>query len=170
MITIFTYNKLSLTDVSCYFQLEYLNSQSDKPVSVSDKVLFLMLKTDKKEGEISPEDVYPIATRGVVEKIDGEWALVHTTSRVNLDSIQNDGEHFQVQLRTRPEINDIDSEEQQQRFQKMRADLLETLEGTQWLMNARSNIMQWHNLNELITFTSSLLQISNEEKFTITYG
>ena len=46
MITIFTYNKLSLTDVSCYFQLEYLNSQSDKPVSVSDKVLFLMLKTD----------------------------------------------------------------------------------------------------------------------------
>lgn len=167
MITIFTYNKLSLTDVSCYFQLEYLNSQSDKPVSVSDKVLFLMLKTDKKEGEISPEDVYPIATRGVVEKIDGEWALVHTTSRVNLDSIQNDGEHFQVQLRTRPEINDIDSEEQQQRFQKMRADLLETLEGTQWLMNARSNIMQWHNLNELITFTSSLLQISNEEKFTI---
>ncbi len=167
MITIFTYNKLSLTDVSCYFQLEYLNSQSDKPVSVSDKVLFLMLKTAKKEGEISPEDVYPIATRGVVEKIDGEWALVHTTSRVNLDSIQNDGEHFQVQLRTRPEINDIDSEEQQQRFQKMRADLLETLEGTQWLMNARSNIMQWHNLNELITFTSSLLQISNEEKFTI---
>ena len=167
MITIFTYNKLSLTDVSCYFQLEYLNSQSDKPVSVSDKVLFLMLKTDKKEGEISPEDVYPIATRGVVEKIDGEWALVHTTSRVNLDSIQNDGEHFQVQLRTRPEINDIDSEEQQQRFQKMRADLLETLEGTQWLINARSNIMQWHNLNELITFTSSLLQISNEEKFTI---
>ena len=167
MITISYYNMLSLPDVSCYFQLEYLNSKSDKPVAAGDKVLFLMLTRDEKEGHISAEDVYPIATRGVVESIENEWALVRTTSRVDLDGIQPDGKHFQVQLRTRPEISDLDLEEQQERFQKMRAAMLDALEGTQWLMGARNYIMRWSNMNELITFTSSMLQISSEEKFAI---
>ncbi|HJC40234.1 MAG TPA: endopeptidase La [Candidatus Intestinimonas pullistercoris] len=158
---------LSLPDVSCYFQLEYLNSKSDKPVAAGDKVLFLMLTRDEKEGHISAEDVYPIATRGVVESIENEWALVRTTSRVDLDGIQPDGKHFQAQLRTRPEISDLDLEEQQERFQKMRAAMLDALEGTQWLMGARNYIMRWSNMNELITFTSSMLQISSEEKFAI---
>ncbi|WP_295628299.1 endopeptidase La [uncultured Intestinimonas sp.] len=167
MITISYYNMLSLPDVSCYFQLEYLNSKSDKPVAAGDKVLFLMLTRDEKEGHISAEDVYPIATRGVVESIENEWALVRTTSRVDLDGIQPDGKHFQAQLRTRPEISDLDLEEQQERFQKMRAAMLDALEGTQWLMGARNYIMRWSNMNELITFTSSMLQISSEEKFAI---
>ena len=167
MITISYYNMLSLPDVSCYFQLEYLNSKSDKPVAAGDKVLFLMLKRDEKEGHISTEDVYPIATRGVVESVENEWALIRTTSRVDLDGIQSDGKHFQVQLRTRPELNDLDLEEQQERFQKMRSAMLDALEGTQWLMGARNYIMRWSNMNELITFTSAMLQISNEEKFAI---
>ena len=167
MITISYYNMLSLPDVSCYFQLEYLNSKSDKPVAAGDKVLFLMLKRDEKEGHISTEDVYPIATRGVVENVENEWALIRTTSRVDLDGIQSDGKHFQVQLRTRPELNDLDLEEQQERFQKMRSAMLDALEGTQWLMGARNYIMRWSNMNELITFTSAMLQISNEEKFAI---
>lgn len=167
MITIPYYNTISLPDASCYFQLEYLNSKSDKPVAAGDKVLFFMLKRDEKEGHISAEDIYPIATRGVVESVENEWVLIRTTSRVDLDGIQSDGKHIQVQLRTRPEISDLDLEEQQERFQKMRTAMLDALEGTQWLMGARNYIMRWSNMNELITFTSAMLQISNEEKFAI---
>ena len=167
MITIPYYNTISLPDVSCYFQLDYLNSKSDKPVAAGDKVLFLMLKRDEKEGHISAEDVYPIATRGVVESVENEWALIRTTSRVDLEGIQSDGKHIQVQLRTRPEISDLDLEEQQERFQKMRTAMLDALEGTQWLMGARNYIMRWSNMNELISFTSAMLQISSEEKFAI---
>ena len=167
MITISYYNALSLPDVSCYFQLKYLNEHADQPVSAGDKVLFLMLKSQKKDEDVTAEDIYPIATRGVVEQIEGEWALLRTTSRVNLDSIQRDGNAFQVELRTRPEINDLDAEEQSRRFQKMRGDMLATLEGTQWLMGVRDHVMRWRNMNELITFTSSILQISNEEKYAI---
>ena len=49
MIYIPYYNALALPDVSCYFQLDYLNGQSDQPVSAGDKVLFLMLKNEKQE-------------------------------------------------------------------------------------------------------------------------
>ena len=167
MITISYYNALSLPVVSCYFQLDYLRGRSDQPVNVGDKVLFLMVKSQKKEDEITAEDVYPIATRGTVESIEGEWALLRTTSRVNLDAIQRDGNAFHVEMRTRPEINDLDMEEQNRRFRKMREDMLATLEGTQWLMGVREHVMRWRNMNELITFTSSVLQITNEEKYAI---
>ena len=167
MITISYYNALSLPDVSCFFQLDCLRGRSDQPVNVGDKVLFLMVKSQKKEDEITAEDVYPIATRGTVESIEGEWALLRTTSRVNLDAIQRDGNAFHVEMRTRPEINDLDMEEQNRRFRKMREDMLATLEGTQWLMGVREHVMRWRNMNELITFTSSVLQITNEEKYAI---
>ena len=101
------------------------------------------------------------------ESIEGEWALLRTTSRVNLDAIQRDGNAFHVEMRTRPEINDLDMEEQNRRFRKMREDMLATLEGTQWLMGVREHVMRWRNMNELITFTSSVLQITNEEKYAI---
>ena len=167
MITISYYNMLSLPDVPCYFRLDYLNEKSNKPVSVGDKVLFLMLKQDVNNSQLSSENIYPIATRGVVESIEGEWALLHTTSRVDLDAIQVDGKRIHVELRTRPEINDQDLEEQQERFLRMRSDMLDALKGTQWLMGARDSVMAWRNLNELITFTSSMLQINNEEKYAI---
>ncbi len=167
MIYIPYYNVLSLPDVSCYYQLNYLNSMSDKTISAGDKVLFLMLKSNKKEGEITAQDIYPIATRGIVESIEGEWALVHTTTRVNLDSIQVQGKHYQLEMRVRPDVEDMDPEDVKKRFHKMRSDMLQELEGTQWLMGARNYVMRWQNMNELVTFTSGMLQISSEEKYAI---
>lgn len=141
---------------------------SDQPVSTGDKVLFLMLKEDKKEGEeISAEDIFPIAVRGVVESIDNEWALVHTTNRVNLDSIQIEGKNFRLEMRMRPDIDDLDPDERKERFQRMRSAMLQTLQGSQWMEGARSHMLRWKNMNEILSFTSAFLHISNEEKFAI---
>ena len=168
MIYIPYYHALALPDVSCYFQVDYLNGMSDQPVSTGDKVLFLMLKEDKKEGEeISAEDIFPIAVRGVVESIDNEWALVHTTNRVNLDSIQIEGKNFRLEMRMRPDIDDLDPDERKERFQRMRSAMLQTLQGSQWMEGARSHMLRWKNMNEILSFTSAFLHISNEEKFAI---
>ena len=167
MIYIPYYNALALPDVSCYFQLDYLNGQSDQPVSAGDKVLFLMLKNEKQEGEIEAEDIFPIAARGVVESIDNQWALVHTTNRVNLDSIQVTGKSFRLEMRMRPDIDDLDPDEKKERFQKMRAAMLQTFQGSQWMEGTRSQMLRWKNMNEIVTFTSPMLRISNEEKYEI---
>lgn len=49
----------------------------------------------------------------------------------------------------------------------MRSDMLEALEGTQWLMGARNYVMRWNNMNELVSLTSAMLQISSDEKYAI---
>ena len=167
MIYIPCYNVLTLPDVSCYFRLDYINGMSAQPVKAGDKVLFLMLKEQREGGEIEAEDIYPIAVRGAVESIDNQWALVHTTNRVNLDSIQVEGKSFRLEMRMRPDLNDLDPDEKEERFQKMRSAMLQTFQGTQWMQGDRSYMQRWKNMNEIVTFTSALLQISNEEKYAI---
>ena len=167
MIYIPCYDVLTLPDVSCYFRLDYLNAMADEPVNVGDKVLFLMLTREKESEEIVPEDVFPIAVRGVVESIDSQWALVHTTNRVNLDSIQIEGKKFHLEMRMRPDLDDLDPDEKQERFQNMRAAMLQAFQGSQWMQGDRSYMLRWKNMHEIVTFTSALLKIDDEEKFEI---
>ena len=167
MIYITYYNMLSLPDVSCYFQLDYLKRHSDKEISAGDKVIFMMLKSEKKESEVTAADIYPVATRGIIESIGDGWALIRTLGRVSLDSVSVNNGTFNAEIRSRSDIEDMDPALIDEKFQSMRSALLKTFKDTEWLPGSRNTIMRWTNINELVTFSSTLLQISNEDKCAI---
>lgn len=163
MIYIPCFNVLTLPDVSCYFRLDYLNGMSDQPVKAGDKVLFLMLKEQREGGEIEAEDIYPIAVRGVVESIDNQWALVHTTNRVNLDSIQVDGKSFRLEMRMRPDLNDLDPDEKEERFQKMRSALLQISNEEKYAILEEDSVAKRTELMEKAFYESlELYKVSSE--------
>ena len=167
MIYITYYNMLSLPDVSCYFQLDYLKRHSDKEISAGDKVIFMMLKSEKKESEVTAADIYPVATRGTIESIGDGWALIRTLGRVSLDSVSVTNGTFNAEVRSRSDIEDMDPALIDEKFQSMRSALLKTFKDTEWLPGSRNTIMRWTNINELVTFSSTLLQILNEDKYAI---
>lgn len=167
MIYITYYNMLSLPDVSCYFQLDYLKRHSDKEISAGDKVIFMMLKSEKKENEVTAADIYPVATRGIIESIGDGWALIRTLGRVSLDSVSVNNGTFNAEVRSRSDIEDMDPALIDEKFQSMRSALLKTFKDTEWLPGSRNTIMRWTNINELVTFSSTLLQIPNEDKYAI---
>ena len=167
MIYITYYNMLSLPDVSCYFQLDYLKRHSDKEISAGDKVIFMMLKSEKKESEVTAADIYPVATRGIIESIGDGWALIRTLGRVSLDSVSVNNGTFNAEIRSRSDIEDMDPALIDEKFQSMRSALLKTFKDTEWLPGSRNTIMRWTNINELVTFSSTLLQISNKDKYAI---
>lgn len=163
MIYIPCFNVLTLPDVSCYFRLDYLNGMSDQPVKAGDKVLFLMLKEQREGGEIEAEDIYPIAVRGVVESIDNQWALVHTTNRVNLDSIQVEGKSFRLEMRMRPDLNDLDPDEKEERFQKMRSALLQISNEEKYAILEEDSVARRTELMEKAFYESlELYKVSSE--------
>lgn len=163
MIYIPCFNVLTLPDVSCYFRLDYLNGMSDQPVKAGDKVLFLMLKEQREGGEIEAEDIYPIAVRGVVESIENQWALVHTTNRVNLDSIQVEGKSFRLEMRMRPDLNDLDPDEKEERFQKMRSALLQISNEEKYAILEEDSVAKRTELMEKAFYESlELYKVSSE--------
>lgn len=163
MIYIPCFNVLTLPDVSCYFRLDYLNGMSDQPVKAGDKVLFLMLKEQREGGEIEAEDIYPIAVRGVVESIENQWALVHTTNRVNLDSIQVEGKSFRLEMRMRPDLNDLDPDEKEERFQKMRSAMLQISNEEKYAILEEDSVARRTELMEKAFYESlELYKVSSE--------
>ena len=166
MITISTYNILTLPDVSAYFETEYLSGRAKRPVAVGDKVLFLLLKAEK-EGEPAPEDLYPIAVQGVVKSVEGERSLVHTTGRVDIGAAWQENGGLRMELRPRPETDDLSAQERGERFDRMRAALLDVLNGAPQLAPMRGYVMRWQNMNELMAYSSAFLRLSPEEKFEI---
>lgn len=163
MIYIPCFNVLTLPDVSCYFRLDYLNGMSDQPVKAGDKVLFLMLEEQREGGEIEAEDIYPIAVRGVVESIENQWALVHTTNRVNLDSIQVEGKSFRLEMRMRPDLNDLDPDEKEERFQKMRSALLQISNEEKYAILEEDSVAKRTELMEKAFYESlELYKVSSE--------
>ena len=140
---------------------------SESEIQAGDKVLFMQLKEEKEKETITGEDIYPIAVWGEIESIDGDWALVHTTGRVNVLSVEKEGEQFQAELSVRPDIEDANEEDLKERFRKMRSALVRVLQGSSLMPSLRNYVMRWKNMNEMIAFTSSVLQASNEEKYAI---
>ena len=145
MITISTYNILTLPDVSAYFETDYLSGRAKRPVAVGDKVLFLLLKAEK----------------------EGERSLVHTTGRVDIGAAWQENGGLRMELRPRPETDDLSAQERGERFDRMRAALLDVLNGAPQLAPIRGYVMRWQNMNELMAYSSAFLRLSPEEKFEI---
>ena len=167
MIVIPYYDLLALPDVTCYIQAEQLKTMAVELTDGDSDVVFLMMREQKETKELTAEDFYPIATSGRIEHTDNEeWLLLTTTERVDVNSIQVEDGEISLETSPRPDMEDISEEELQERFRKMRDSFIQAVSGTQWSMGA-GYAMRWRNINELISFSSGMLHITEEEKYAI---
>ena len=162
------YNMIVLPEVSFFFQGEYFREIAGKDVKEGEELVFLMLKEDKKREDTAPEDFYPIGVYGVVESIgEDESVGVRTVNRVDVENIRREGDRILFDAHTRPEIDDLPQEEQNERFNKIRSQYLHFLSDTQWGLMIRNYILQWKDINEMVSQVSMRLQNTNEEKYDI---
>lgn len=168
MITVPFYDMIVIPGVTLYFQSEYFWEIAGEEKAKGEKVIFLMLKENKKKSDMVPEDFYPIGVTGVIEGEDKMGNLgIRTIERVNIDSIEvSDGEIY-VEATERPEIRDLEEEEQERRFQTMRKALLRSVQGQQWGSMVRTYIMNWKSMNELMAAMAYRFTASNEEKYNL---
>ncbi len=167
MIVIPYYDLLALPDVTCYLQADQLKNMAVELNEDESEVIFLMMRQQKETGDLTAEDFYPIATSGRIEHTDNEeWVLLTTTDRVNVEDIRVENGDISLETAVRPDIMDISEEDTEESFRKMRTAFIQEISGTQWSMGA-GYAMRWRNINELISFTSGMLHITNEEKYAI---
>ncbi len=168
MIVIPFYDLLALPEVTCYFQADQLEKLSGKKITAEEDVIFLMTREQKEPDELTPEDFYPVGVAGHVEEADHDgWVLLTTTGRVNVSDIEIDDKgQISVEAVLRPDVEDISEEEKKDRFEKMRSALVQVLQGTQLTIGSNLSL-KWNNMNELVSLTSGLLHLTNEEKYRI---
>lgn len=168
MLIIPTHDLIILPGVTFYFQKEYFKEIVKKEAVVGEEVTFLILKEDKKRDEMTTGDFYPIGARGVIDNIDKDGNVgVRAISRITVDTLEVSAEEISVTSVERPDIEDMDEEEQKKCYEGVKSAILQFTQSFQWGVLARNYIVQWKTMAEMICTMSYHLGITNEEKYAV---
>ena len=168
MITIPIYDMIILPEVTYYFKKEVLKDLGAQGAEKGDQLLFLMLREDKSRKDMTMSDFYPIGVIGVLEAIDGDGNVsVKTGDRVEVSDLHVTEEVIEASVSVREVEQDIEAEQLQERFEKMRSTLLHFIQGFQWGIWARSYVLHWKSMNEVVSALSGYLTLSDDERYAI---
>lgn len=168
MIVVPMHDLVILPGVTAYFRKDIFQRMNVSSVQVGDDVIFPLLKADKEPKDISSEDVYPIGISGTIEAIDSEGNIsVKLKERVEVSGIEARENGIAAEAVIRPEVQDIGEKEVQEHYEQLRSALLNFVQNFQWGVWARSYILQWHSLEEMVCALSGYLNLSWEEKYAI---
>ena len=168
MIVVPIYDMIILPGVTFYFKQDVFQELEIEDVKEGEELIFLYQKEDKERQSLTSEDFYPIGVEGKVEGIDRDGNInVRTFHRVDIHNIEVTEGNISLEAVNRDEIEDIDAQECQMRFEKMRTSLLRFAQGFQWGVWARSYILHWKSISEVVSALSSYLNLTNEERYQI---
>ena len=168
MIVVPIYDMIVLPGVTFYFKQDVFQELEIEDVKEGEELIFLYQKEDKERQSLTAEDFYPIGVEGKVEGIDRDGNInVRTFHRVDIHNIEVTEGNISLEAVNRDEIEDIDAQECQMRFEKMRTSLLRFAQGFQWGVWARSYILHWKSISEVVSALSSYLNLTNEERYQI---
>ena len=168
MITVPIYDMIILPRVTYYFKGEVFHELNIQELKAGDDIIFLMLKEDKNMADLREEDIYPIGVAGKVEAVDNERNInIWTSGRVDVSDVEVTMGTVSVVASDRMEIEDMSNEELQEHFTNMRATLLKFAQGFQWGIWARSYILHWKSMSEIVSALSGYLNLTSEEKYEI---
>ncbi|MDO5136165.1 MAG: endopeptidase La [Eubacteriales bacterium] len=168
MISIPIYDVLILPGVTFYFKKDMFPGSTLTADHVGEDVLFLLLKSDKRADQILPEDIYPIGIQGKIESFSEDGNVkINAKDRVSIRDIQATEQGITANTSLFPELADLPEEEEKERFQELKKDLLNFARGFQWELWARGMIYHWKSFDEVACAMGGYLSSSWEEKYAL---
>lgn len=162
------HNILLLPEVAYYFKKEFFSDWGGQNIQSGEEILFLLLKEEKQDSELSPQDFYPIGISARVEGLDeSENIQIRTLERVDISDLEVHDGQITATAAIRGSVNDMSPEEEKELFNQLRTALLKFVQNYQWGVWARSYILQRKNLNDLACSLTDYLNLSSEEKYQI---
>lgn len=161
------HDMIILPGVTYYFKGDVFGQFSIKNMQSGEELVFLVEKEEKNE-ELQPEDFYPIGIVGKIEGTDSDGNVsIQALRRVEIKALTVTDSDIEAETADREEIEDLDADARKERFEKVRGALLRFIQGFQWGVWARSYILHWKSLNEIVSALSGYLNLTSEEKYQI---
>ena len=168
MITIPVYELLLLPEVTFFFKKDMFPEGRIKEQNIGEEILFVLQKKEIAPEEISMENIFPVGVMGIIENIDEEGSVKITTrKRVQVTHVEYTDGMVQAEAVDLPDIQDISPEEEKEKFDKIKKELMDFAKGFQWGVWARAFIQHWNTMTEIVCAISGYLNLSAEEKYEI---
>lgn len=168
MIAIPFFNLIVIPGVHFLFNKDYYCELAGEDPVIGESVMFLLLKEEQDRQHLTADSFYPIGVTGEIGQIDGEGNVsIQTHSRVDLQNLRIEDGDILFETVPRPEIDDLEEANRKERFVALRAALLDFVQKYPWGIVARSYIMQWKSLEDMVAGMSTYLTVPNEEKYNL---
>ena len=168
MRTIPIYDLLVLPGVTFFFKKDMFPNQEITSENEGEDVLFLLLKSEKSREDLTKDDFYSLGVCGKIENIDGEGNVrIRIKERVEVSDIEVTADTVSASAAICLDVDDISDEEERERFEKLKKDLLKFAQGFQWGVWARGFILHWKNINEVACALSGYFSLTWEEKYAM---
>lgn len=168
MRTIPIYDLLVLPGVTFFFKKDMFPNQEITSENEGEDVLFLLLKSEKSREDLTKDDFYSLGVCGKIENIDGEGNVrIRIKERVEVSDIEVTADTVNASAAICLDVDDISDEEERERFEKLKKDLLKFAQGFQWGVWARGFILHWKNINEVACALSGYFSLTWEEKYAM---
>ena len=168
MIVVPVYNKLIVPDAEVYFQTEQFVKSAGRAVQ-NEKVVFIVKKENVKREELTEESFYPIGLSGTISEIsDQGYMVIRTGGRVNIDDVSIGRNHaIELGISKRNDIDDISSEDAQEKLQKMKKEVKEFASGFQWGAVTAAFVDQMESIASIASMVSTWMSMTNEERYAV---
>lgn len=168
MITIPVYELLLLPGVTFFFKKDMFPKGRIIEENIGEEILFVLQKKEMVPEEISMENIFPVGVLGTIESIDEEGSIKVTTKcRVQVSSVEYADGAVQAEAVDLPDIQDISPEEEKEKFDVIKKELMDFAKGFQWGVWVRSMIYHWKSYPEAICALAGYMSLSWEEKYHI---
>ena len=161
------YNTIALPNSRLYLRKESTKSIDGSLLSINDDLAIIISKT-KAINSISKENFYTYGLSGKVIDEENGILTIETYDRIQIDYIEELGNNqYEIKISNASTIKDLSKEEEKNISNKIKSDLISLVEKYEWGIFARTYIMQWHNVNEIIASSKDLIVLSPEEKYEL---
>lgn len=168
MRTIPIYDLLVLPEVTFFFKKDMFPNQEITSENEGEDVLFLLLKSEKARENLTKADFCPIGVSARIENVDGEGNVrIRVKERVEISDVEVTEESVNASAAICTDVDDISDEEERERFEKLKKELLKFSQGFQWGVFARGFILHWKNINEVACALSGYFNLTWDEKYAM---
>ena len=164
------YNSVILPQSMLYLQTESYRQVTKKEPAVGDKVILLAAKKELTPDSYSEDDFYELGVSGSIVEVNASgYVAIRTEHRVSVESlvINDDGTLSADTIIRKNETEDITPEELSKKLSGVKNALLKTVSSFQWGPAAKSWIMQWKSLGEVMGAMNQWLSLTPEEKYDL---
>ncbi|MDE6566206.1 MAG: LON peptidase substrate-binding domain-containing protein, partial [Lachnospiraceae bacterium] len=168
MIAIPFYNLIVVPGVHFYFNQEYYHNLTNEEPIVGENVVFLLTKDDQDRNHLTEESFYPIGVTGEIDQIDDDGNVsIVTHDCVDLLNLRVEDGNILLEMVERTKIDDVELSERQERFNALRAALLDYVQKYPWGIVARNYIMHWKTMEDMAVGMGTYLSVPVEDKYAL---
>lgn len=165
------YNTVVLPDSTMYMSIENYRNLTGKEPKTGERLIFIVLKEDTAKEDYTVDSFEPLGVSATITEVAtaNNYLSVKMESRVGFDDLTVNADHT-LDLTTiirKPEINDLDPQDEKKRVDELKASIVKTYSQTQWGAWTRSFVAGLRTPGDIITSMAQWIGATPDEKYAL---